>query len=50
MVWRSLPGTEIPDYEENTNLVLSSYSGIFLLYLYNSLFGGQNELFSIAKN
>jgi hypothetical protein len=24
MVWRSLPGTEIPDYEESTRFVFSS--------------------------
>lgn len=30
MVWRSLPGTVIPDYEESTNLVLLRNQEFFI--------------------
>lgn len=51
MVWGSLPGTEIPDYEESTILVFSLWSGIFLYFKSNNLFQEvKNELFNIAKN
>ena len=33
MVWRSLPGTKISDYEASARFVLSSWSGIFFSIL-----------------
>ncbi len=33
MVWRSLPGTVIPDYEESTNLVLLRSQEFFISVL-----------------
>ncbi len=53
MVWRSLPGTEIPDYEESAKGVFCIFFVVRNFFVYKCKISFQevkHELFSIAKN
>jgi hypothetical protein len=48
MVWRSLPGTEIPDYEESTRFVFFFVIRNFFLYFNLKIYSRRSKMNFLA--